>query len=652
LAASHISVRRPAFCLAGLCLCAVAGPADAAVRPVRMGTASNAFTSLSAAQNLVTASDALDTVVFLHYQDVNLWGGGGAESDKLRYDLSVDGGRTFTADLGPLNQIHTRPARHPNIVLANPAGNADPLAARLVWSASTLDQTPSADGHVAGVSTIAANGQPVSTENYLFAGEPATLPRGLTPGLPGEFWSCGLTNTDFNGLNDVRLYRGAVVPDTGDVGWREHLVVTPAFGYDGTRNVAAANIAFSPNGRIGWFAYVGDASSEAQSGVEAGRRPYLSRSGDGGVTWSAPVEVDLAALPLSGPHPTLGDWLAATFAGDPGGDPALPTTAYEADLAVDDRGHPHLLIGVGHLDTRNERRLDARPGHLLVDLTSDDAGATWRALRIADLNAHETRFGGASGFDPLVVGNYPQIARTEDGRRLFFSWTDTDVAIYGPTNGENVGPDLFIAGLRTSDEALTPPRNLTGDDLIFSGSVLLPTMAPTVLSAAGSYRLPIVMTELQIPNDERGPVNFHYLGNDAVIEEAAFGGGEPPPPPEPDGGLAPPDAGEPGPKPDAGEPGPKPDAAEPGPKPDAGEPAPKPDAAEPPPKADATADEKDTGGAGGSDQAPVGAAEACHTGDSDGCSASGARGGGGWAFWLGLAGVWRLRGRRRLRSTV
>lgn len=182
-----MSVRRPAFCVAGLCLCAVAGPADAAVRPVRMGTASNAFTNLSPAQNLITASDALDTVVFIHNQDVNVWGGGGAESDKLRYDRSVDGGRTFTADLGPLDQIYTRRARHPNIVLANPAGNADPLAARLVWSASTLDQTPSADGHVAGVSTIAANGQPVSTENYLFAGEPATLPAGLTPGLPGEF---------------------------------------------------------------------------------------------------------------------------------------------------------------------------------------------------------------------------------------------------------------------------------------------------------------------------------------------------------------------------------------------------------------------------------------------------------------------------------
>lgn len=639
MAESHLSARRTAFCLAGLCLTAVAVPAHAAVRPVRMGSASNALTSLDPAQNLVTASDALDTVVFIHHQDVNVWGGGSAESDKLRYDLSVDGGRTFTADLGPLNQIYTRRARHPNVVLANPAGNADPLTARLVWSASTLNQEPRADGHVAGVSTVVGNGVPVSTENYLFVGEPATLPSGLTPGLPGEFWSCGLTNTDFGDLNDVHVYRGVVTPDTGDVAWREHMVVSPPLGFDGVRRVVAPAVAFSPNGRIGWFAYVADASSEAQSGVEGGRRPYLGRSGDGGATWDAPIEVQLADLPLTGPHPTLGAWLAATFAGDPGSDPALPTTAYEADLAVDDRGHPHLLLGVGHLDTRRARTLDARPGHLLIDLTSDDAGATWRALRIADLDTHETRFGGASGSEPLVVGNYPQISRTEDGRRLFFSWTDTDVANSGPTGGLNVAPDLFIAGLRTSDEALTPPRNLTGDDLIFSGSVLLPTMAPTVLSAAGAYRLPIVVTELQIPNDERGPVTFHYLGNDAVIDEAAFGGGEPPPPPPPDGGPAPPDAAEePAPKPDAGV-TPKPDAEAPAPKPDAAEPAPKPDAAPP--------EEKD---AGGSDQAPVGAAEACHTGNSDGCSASTVRGGGGWAFWLGLAGVSRLRRRRAVRS--
>lgn len=628
------SARRPALCLAGLCLASAAGQAHADVHPVRLGTASNAFTSLDPAQNLVAASDALGAVVFIHNQDVNVWGGGGAESDKLRYDLSLDGGRTFTADLGPLNQVYTRRARHPNAVLANPAGNADPLAARLVWSASVLDQTPSADGHVAGVSTLVEAGAPVSSENYLFFGEPATLPGGLTPGLPGEFWSCGVTNTDFDDPRDVRLYRGVVTPGTGDVAWREHTVVTPPLGFDGTRSVAAASVAFSPNGRVGWFAYVADPAS----GADEGRRPYLGRSGDGGATWSAPIEVQLDALPLTGPHATVGAWLAATFAGDPLDGPDVPTTSYEADLAVDDRGHPHLLIGVGHVNRRRSPpALDGRQGHLLIDLTSDDEGATWRAFRVADLNGHETTFGGAAGFDPLVVGNYPQIARTEDGRRLFFSFTDTEVVPGGPTDTDNSAPDLFIAGLRTSDEALIPPRNLTADDLLFSGSVLLPTMAPTVLSAAGRYHLPIVITELQFPNDDRGPVNFHYLGNDAVIEEAAFGGAEPPPPPPPDGGLASPDAEVPAPKPDAEGPAPKPDEGI-GPNPD------ELDAAVAPPA------EKDAGGAGGSDQAPVGAAEACHTGGSDGCSAGAVRGGGGWAFWLCVAGVWRLRRRRAVRS--
>lgn len=450
MATSQKSARRPVLCLAGLCLASAAGQAHAAVRPVHMGTASNAFTSLDPSQNLVTASDALGTVVFIHHQDVNVWGGGSAESDKLRYDLSLDGGRTFTTDLGPLNQVYTRRARHPNAVLANLAGNADPLAARLVWSASVLDQTPSADGHVAGVATVVEAGAPVSTENYLFFGEPASLPGGLTPGLPGEFWSCGVTDTDLGDPGDVRLYRGVVAPETGDVAWREHTVVTPPLGFDGTRSGAAASVAFSPNGRTGWFAYVADASSDASSGVETGRRPYLGRSGDGGATWSAPIEVGLDELPLTGPHATVGAWLAATFAGDPLDGPDVPTTSYEADLTVDDRGHPHLLIGVGHVDRRRgPQALDGRQGHLLIDLTSDDGGASWRALRVADLNGHETTFGGASGSEPLVVGNFPQIARTEDGRRLFFSWTDTEAVPGGPIDADNSAPDLFIAGLRT-----------------------------------------------------------------------------------------------------------------------------------------------------------------------------------------------------------
>ena len=156
----------------------------------------------------------------------------------------------------------------------------------------------------------------------------------------------------------------------------------------------------------------------------------------GGATCGVPVEVDLASLPLTGGNPTIGAWLVATATGASG----VGTATFEADLTVDAQGHPHLLMGVGHESMRHAGNIDARPGQLLVDLTSSDGGASWRGLRVADLNAHEFALGGASGSEPLVVGNDPQIARKEDGSRVFYSWTDTDPAICGDTGGRERRP--------------------------------------------------------------------------------------------------------------------------------------------------------------------------------------------------------------------
>ena len=70
------------------------------VLPVAMGRASNAYSAVTTEQNQVYANDANDQVVFIHRQDVSVWGGGGNASGKLRYDISTDGGATFSNDIG------------------------------------------------------------------------------------------------------------------------------------------------------------------------------------------------------------------------------------------------------------------------------------------------------------------------------------------------------------------------------------------------------------------------------------------------------------------------------------------------------------------------------------------------------------------------
>ena len=179
-----------------------------AVSPVELGRASNAFTILRTEQNQVYANDSLDMVSFIHRHDVTIYGGGSAQNGKYRYDISTDGGATFTNDQGVLNNTYTRPARYPNITMYNPAGNSNPLMGNMVYSGPTLDPSPSWDGHVTGVSDVTTGGTTTGTENYNFIGMQTLLPGGLCQGLPGEFWTVDFQYDGTNTLDSLFVYKG------------------------------------------------------------------------------------------------------------------------------------------------------------------------------------------------------------------------------------------------------------------------------------------------------------------------------------------------------------------------------------------------------------------------------------------------------------
>lgn len=484
----------------------------AAVNPVGLGQASNVLTVVTTEQNQVWADNALDLVAFIHRNDVGTWGG---SSGELRYDLSIDGGTTFTNDIGPVNPAQSRVARYPNITGFNPAGSSNPTETFLAYAAPTLNSAPDFDGHVNGL--LAVNSA-TGTENYSLLSQAAYLPAGLCQGQDGEFWSVDREYASSAFTGNIFINKG-VYNGTNDIVWSRFDTITPnnSTSFDGSATVVGPNIAFSPDGNIGWIAWLGD----LVGGTDSTLHPIFLKSTDGGDTWSAPMEYDLNS------EAWVADSLKSLWVDSLGNvlSTGRATTGFDFDLTVDVNGNPHLAAVIGSGSTIDT----PEPGYsifsglakFLGDVTSFDGGTTWTTRYISPVLAFRGELPGTP--DPVTMDNFVQVSRSASGSTIFFSWTDSDTAQFtGSMNGigfgesGNIAPNLRVAAYEPVNNSQSYPKLVTDGDLIWEGRGLFPTMAPIALETTCGWSLPIVMVEL-LNNDAYATVKFWYFGNDAVI---------------------------------------------------------------------------------------------------------------------------------------
>jgi Secretion system C-terminal sorting domain len=494
----------------------------AAVNPVALGQAANVFTTVTTEQNQVWADDALGLVAFIHRSDPGVWGG---SSGNLRYDVSVDGGATFTNDIGPLNPALARVSRYPNVTGFNPTGATNPFDSWLAYSAPTLNSTPDFDGHVTGLASV-TTGTPVVTETYSLLTQSAYLPAGLCQGAPGEFWTADREYAGGAFTGNIFVNKGVFnpTPAPGDIVWSRYDTITPNnnLSFDGSARVVGPNIAFSPDGQTGWIAWVGD----LVGGRDSVLSPIFMKSTDAGATWGAPVEFDMNTVAW------IADSLQSLWT-DSLGNPAssgVATCAFDFDLTVDILGNPHIGVVVG-----SGSSVSATPGYSIFsslamfigDIWTPDGGATWTVNYISPVLAFRGDFGtGANG--GVGMDNHVQIARNPSGNTIFFSWADSDTSQFGGSMAgigfgvsDQLAPNLRIASRRPYQNAQTYPKLVTDGDLVWEGRALWPTMAPIVLEDAGCFTLPIVMADL-LNNDGFQATAFWYFGNDASFCNADY----------------------------------------------------------------------------------------------------------------------------------
>ncbi|PBQ32340.1 hypothetical protein CNR22_11345 [Sphingobacteriaceae bacterium] len=451
--------------------------------PVTLGTSSNMLTKAQFNGNTVVADKNLNTVIFIHRNNPTNFGG---SSGNLRYDISTDAGVTWTNNVGTLNPNLTKQARYPNIALHNPANNTDPNNAYLTFMAPTLSNAGAWSGLVTGGQKLNGSG---NTEAYI---QPATtnyISGSLIKGAPGVFWA---TDFSYNGTQftgNIFVYKGLWNSTSNSISWSLNKTFSPSFNlsYSGNPPLGECNIAFDPTGMIGWVCV----TTHPNSSSGAYRyQPMFYKTVDGGLTWSSGMVVDLAQF--------------SCITGGLGAN-TVPGVYYANDLTVDVYGHPHMILTVGASD--NTYGISSNQWHHILDVTQQHG--VWTAYDVANVMAEvATIFPGSLGSNMNQI-MHPQISRSSDGTKVFFSWTDN---INYPLGFANMFPELYAKGFDVVQNKWTAIKDFTDCSSTATGQIFFPHMAAEVLEpSSGNYKLAVVYAQFSGDPDDQG--NFRFLDN-------------------------------------------------------------------------------------------------------------------------------------------
>jgi hypothetical protein len=493
----------------------IAGKVSTISNAVLLGSAGNVFSCVRGEQNQVVAVDSLNLLAFIHRSNPSIFGG---SSGHLRYDVSIDGGLTWSSDIGPLNTLNSNAARYPNISASNFLGGSNPVNAEFVYYAATVNAGANAfNGHVYGVSSVNTTGAPTATEHYAFQNQNAMLPGGLCQSARGIYWVSDIGGNGTLSNGDIYIYRGEYQPALHDIVFvrTDTIDDNSSLTYNGDPHLTGSNIAFSPDGETGWAAWLGDPIG----GRDSIYSPVFSKSTDCGQTWSAAMEVNINAIAW------IRDSLQSLWT-DSIGNPASDGNAscgFDFDLTVDNLGNPHMAVVIC---TGRDYSVSSAFAKFLADVTTPNGGATWEADYISPILTFRTQeFGTAT---TVTMDNQVQIARDEGGCNLFFSWADSDTALLtGNGNGigfgesANLAPNLRISAKNVASGMKTYPQLISDGDLFWEGAILFPALAPIVLNDPTGWNLPIVVAVMDA-GDPINPATFHYLGNDCHINNSAW----------------------------------------------------------------------------------------------------------------------------------
>lgn len=456
-------------------------PSTQAVNVIGIGQSANAFGTAFGAKTALFAHPVINSVTMVYRSAPAVTGD--VSSGCIRFASSTDGGATWGSNLGPLytsNGTNAAPlanARYPQGIIYNPSGNTVAANASISYFAPTLAGFgPGANAAWGGLAHGSSN----------IAGGAATATEDLDPLVGYLIPDGGALNTDDNSFWISNGYFDGVTGDyadtfllakgtwaAGDYTYSYIKVPAPlAVNLDGTRLLSGTSIAWGTGG-VGYTALL--AHDSYTDSPDSNLYPTVYKTTDNGATWAKVASLDMnsfdAFFQFGVPY----------------------TTAFEMDMSVDNNNNAHIVVGAGALGA-NAFSINTGAGDWgLFDISTSDGGVSWSAQLLALPQTFRGSFVDAT--NTLNEDSRPQISRTLDGTKMFFTWFDTDTALF--FTPDNLFPDVHTVGYNSSTGLWTPEANLTAGSSA-DGICIFGNASPFTLdgSTTGCYEIPVSILAL------------------------------------------------------------------------------------------------------------------------------------------------------------
>ncbi len=473
-----------------------------------MGQSGNGYGLYGNPRTYLWADPNLNSVVFIH----RMTGGTEIEGNsRLAYDVSTDGGTTFTNNVKVYTPLGTGPTypeaagRYPQCAIINPEGNTDPANATLTYFAPTLDQSNGGSwgGYTYGVNGLTETDPPAPIQTNIGSddGFYRLIPNAFTLTQQNVAWYME-PSSDYSSGSSVytgELIVGKGVMEDGDIIYEETLVEF----LEAEETINDSKIAFAPDGQTGYILVMTDSPSDPQPYTSY--HPVLTKTTDGGETWSDPIHVRLGGV--DGMEAVKYYWSDEIleqidiYSGGFDRDEVYYNMGFTADLIVDGQGNPHItgIIAIGSEDGWYPNQGAMATWHLY----SNDGGENWNGNALYDNIWLEGDIGD------ITMQNRPYAASTYDGHYLFFSWLDTDLE----GAEANTNPNIFVVGYDSQDGVYTDVVNVTSLSTYWY-SAFYGSMSQYVFAQEGAdawtCEIPFMFTEFITPSTPEEEVNFYY----------------------------------------------------------------------------------------------------------------------------------------------
>lgn len=469
-----------------------------------LGGAANVYTILQSAQDQVMYDPATNVVVFGHRQDPAAFGGQGG-SGTLRFDVSTDGGGTWTVNKLLTPGIYTGSAdsiigaRYPSTTLYDPPGNTDPANVFVVSSGMTLNW-PDSLAHVVNTgllqrSSAHLDGSAVTnTFDDLFGDRTTYNTLGLCTKADGTLWtlagrqSNSTHNADTVTFKEFPVCKGVWNAGQQRVDWSVVTTLTPATlvyndpALTGTKfaQVNTWNMGFAPDGQVGYCVILG----KEYNTIHAGPMPLVWKTTDGGDTWYQLPDHDFGAEP----------WMMDNIYPASDNDEIRPYFA-DMDMTVDATGKLHIVADLlsqyyGNAPDSVNYIFTALASQFVVHLSTED-GVSWAIDKLSDKYNADYEYPVLNLTTGPNQTYHPQASRTADGSHVFFTWNRS-----GEGDAELIFPEIHGAALNVTTGLWAGPKSLSAASDA-DGVAWWHTVSPICISNGDDlmYELPIVFAD-------------------------------------------------------------------------------------------------------------------------------------------------------------